>query len=85
MKAFDDLAIVGLEGKVHAGHWSISLVDKQLIGIEEATAFDKNIRHAERSKHRTIETFARFHIRHSEMYVIDESAAVELHQRLLAV
>jgi hypothetical protein len=65
MKSFDSLTIRGLEGKVHPGNWSVGRVDKQLIGIKESIAFDKNVRQAERNKDGTIETLVRLEIRHS--------------------
>ena len=82
MEGDDGFTIWRLDGQMHPRNWSIGFVDKQLIGIEGTLAFDENVRQTERDEDSSVEAFAGFDIRHSQVHMINEPAAVKLHDCL---
>ena len=64
VKRPDDVAVRRLKRKMDLRYGPVGLVHEELVGEKKPIALDKSIRHAERSKHRTIETLARLEIGH---------------------
>ena len=79
VKGMHCLVVCCLEGQVNTRHVSISLVDKELVSIEEACAFDDDIRQAERSKDSGMEALAGLDVRDPEVHVIEQPTAMKQH------
>ncbi len=75
----DFASVSGLKGEMYPRDRSVRHVHPQLVGGEVGGTFGHGVQATERSKHGLVEPLAGCQIRYTQVYVVYQSATMELH------